>query len=472
MKTLLAILLLAVSAFAQYGGDKSNVSSIYSLTATFLEPFTGYSESCAGSSSCKNLFLTTAGTTASIVSSSGVCGGGWTDANILKLAPNATAPAVASYGTIPDVPSGSNLDITWQMCWDSSTWNHVQTELAFQRVSGGGFAFGIAAAGSGSNNWYANGATPFSGGSASTTHTFHMNRTSSTCEIQVDGGSFTTFTCDNVDSNELVLGGFSSGANLYIGHVYINSASYQAGVWPPSAFSDWAGMTGTPTAAQLLAGTHCGNANAADWAEDSLTGVTFSTSTGGTSFPTPLTVCGATYSGNTNISLEASVTTVGSSSGGWNVTYNTAYPSAQWGQEFWYTGGPAPATGFDFAAIGGTIYTLRILHVGGNDEFCLETNSNSTNVCIASAISTGTHYWLSIGVSPTGNDTLYVYTLSPLTLFGSVAGGGTPVTFTPGQLKLSFGKEGSETLTNAIQAFTTNWIVQYADGTAPALPPH
>jgi hypothetical protein len=391
-------------------------------------------ETCFSTTDCVNLWHLIQGTAPTITTAS-TCGatpsvGGFT--NAIEMTSAATNPQIQTYGTMPWVPSytsSASFDFYWWMCWDSATEEGSGTLVTLEDSSGDQlFFFGP----TGTNgSFYANGTSFATGSTNGLWHLYHVNYSAgTTCEIQADGGAFTTFPCfnqGNFNFISAILEGETGDANFYFGPVYITAPNYIIGSWPVSAFSDWAGMSGTPTATSLAAGTHCGNSSngsSSGWSQTANTGITFATSTGSTTFTNPLNACGTQYTGNTNISLEMEVSTTAGSGSAWENNYWTVYPAASIGQEFWFTGGPTQNTvGLDFFGIvdaDGTVNNVQLLGVSGSNQLNFENDALGTSNAIAVNLVAGTHYWMSFGVSSTGLDTLYLYNQSTGSLLGSI----------------------------------------------------
>ena len=432
-------------------------------------------ESCFSTTDCVNVWTLVQGTAPTITTAS-TCG--TTPAipqaftNAIEMTTAATAPQIWSYGTMPYVPaysSSASFDVYWWMCWDSATVQSNATLLQLQSAIGS-VLLNFNPQGT-NGTFYTNGTAFATGSTNGLWHLYHVNyNAGTTCEIQADGGAFTTFPCFNQGNYDMIsvfLSGETADANFYFGPIYVTAPGYLGGSWPVSAFSDWNGVTGTPTASLLQAGTHCGNGGISSaWTESSLVGITFSTSTGGTAFTNPLPVCGTYYSGNTNVSLEMAVATTANSAGEWSVAYHTAYPNVSRADEWWFTGGPTQnSIGLDFLAIsdsGGTINNLQLKGVSGSNQLSFENDNQGCSSLIATNLVAGTHYWTSFGVSATGADTVYLYNRTTGALIGSATSFCNAVTVS------SFtGTSGTLTFTTGTQAFVAGQDVSLSGFTTP-----
>ena len=423
-------------------------------------------ESCFSTSDCVNRWQVVQGT-APVITTASTCGTGLPVTNALELTSAATNPEIITYGTLPYITSytgSASFDLYFWLCWDSATVESGGQVLQLQDASG---EILLTVGPTGTNgSFYFNGTAFATGSTNGLWHLYHVNYAAgTTCEVQADGGAFTTFPCFN-QGNYNFLAVFLSGevgdADWYVGPLYITVPTQRGGSWPPSALSDWAGGTGTPTATSLAAGTHCGNFEGTGaWTENSISGVTFAFSTGGTTFTNPLNVCATQYRGNTNVSLEMSVPTTAGSGGYWEVEYWTVYPSVSVGQEFWFTGGPTQNTiGLDFIGLAdnsGTIINAQLYGVSGSNQLRLENDVNQctgTNGIIATNLVAGTHYWVTFGISATGNDSMSLYNRSTNALIGTVTVACSPITVS------SFtGTSGTLTFTTATQAYTSGETV-------------
>ena len=128
--------------------------------------------------------------------------------------------------------------------------------------------------------------------------------------------------------------------------------------------------------------------------------------------------------------------------------------------------------GVDFFAIGqptGVINNLQINSVSGAQELCFENDRSGTSSCIPVALSAGTQYWISFGVTPNGDDTLYLYSYPDLTLLGSVHANGSDDGFVGPDISFYIGKTGNEPIDNNMTLRYWNLLIDLTK-TAPLLP--
>ena len=451
---------------------------------TFYESWGGGSESCGfgGASSCNQFWNLASGTNATVTSCP--AGGTVPATNCLKLAHNATQTSLQSYGTMPLIPqsTGAVSTLTFSFYYTSATLQAFNTALVLQVVASGAQAYQTVSNSSGSGQWYWNDGNTAETVSTNTWHYITVVINGASSYSSLDGGTHQTFTAPAHDYDEIILNSDTNSSDFYYGPITITT-TYDGG-WPPSSISDWAGGSGTPTATNLAAGTHCGNGV---WGESGST-LTFTfDNTTSIPFPGNHSACGTSYGGNTGVSLKAAWTPT-SSSDSWGIGINTTYSNLYWGV-YWRTnvsdftnltftdqGGSSGSVGSDSTAwhicgststtqcIGATPYTYLLI--------CNENGAGTTIGC--AQITNATWYWITGENLSTGADYLNVYNVNQTTgavgsLVASFGPAGNPDN-APGAMQVRLGDVGGEAPGASMSSWYENLIITYADGSFPVLP--
>lgn len=268
---------------------------------------------------CKNIWHVAAGTTISFVTASAAgCGTpNWTQAhaqNVLKLTATAIAPAITLTGSIPEIPIGSTINLSFGLCIASgnSSWPALHTLVGLKNLSTE-FLTG-AIAGSYSSPTFSIFGTNQGEGSSTPNATLsqnawhqvllHVDPTAANCSISLDGTLVGTFTCtvtNNADT--ITINGPSSAGPMYVGNVTLDSPSYQ-GYAPPTMFCDGTGQgsAGAATVANLNAG--CAPSPSSGLWTINTAGVSWSTTPGASSMAYPQTAAGKQHLGNTGVWLS------------------------------------------------------------------------------------------------------------------------------------------------------------------------
>ena len=479
----------AISARAQCGPGSG---------LTFNENWTTGSDPyvSGGASTAKQTWSLASGSGQSLLSS-GLPGSGWNNTSILKMPPVSGGVVLTSLGTMPYVSNSSlSYDLYWEMYISSHTFASGDPLIELNYNGAGTNAFVLYTQSSGTTGYYINGATAFTASQA-TYHCWHLHQVSgSTCELQIDGGTYTTFTCAIADFNQISVGGHSgaTGETVYIGNVQLVVSGVTVSPWPPSALFDAGGGTngGTPTATTLLSSIHGSNEGTSNLTP-SISGSGSDTLTYSTSHPCPtfashVTVGGTAYTGNSGLTLDHHIPS--GVSPGLIVEYpmGTSYANVAVGFCFgtFYTG---TSTTFDAAGV------TNIMVVNICDSTSTTTCSGSSGltnhlICLESLyegadqgclqISNNTLYWLSFellsGTTPITGDYMYVYNLNSNGTVGSLVGS---ITQAASQGWASWanndafacGTLGSAAPTATVDSVCGNVIFQYADEAFPVLPP-
>jgi hypothetical protein len=402
---------------------------------------------------------------------------GWSG-NALELPSESTAITLETAGSFPEIPGGSGFTLTLTVelsAYPSSYTTLIKLRQYYSGATsdGGNTEVGI--------NAYTGGFEASSNGTtcsaaAGSTHTLVITETGTTgSKFTIDGTQCgATWTDPGYAVGAVLIGGGTS-YNTYIQTITINGSTITGG-WPPNVLMDWDAESGnTVNATNLAAGTHCGNAPSA-WTSSTLTGVSFSFITDGQAFASPLSVCGTSYSNNTNTTLEMSVTTTSGSGGYWDLEFYTAYANASVGFYFKFNAaGTFNTIGLDIGTLmssSGNQYGLQIQsNSGGTSWYVCGENyeGGGTAQCISSSLSQNTWYWVTFGIASSGTNYFWVYNVNG-TLIQKVAFAGTFEATVPGTIDLYLGKTGAETMPNSANVYYSGVITEYADAAMPLLP--
>lgn len=443
-----------------------------------------------GPSACQQTWIVNAGTGQTVTAAPGT---GFNCANVLKLPFAATGLDVEAYGTIPYIPQSTGpatYDLNFEYYYDSTNVTAFRNFLVVQFVGAGTPALTMQQNSNASGQVFLN-----TGGalalSVSTRHLIHIHVQGASSFAQIDGGGTTAFTAPAADAMMIKLLGDTTGANLYFGNIYISAASQPGGAWPPNAFMDFTGGTNntTVTAALLNGGTHCGNGGASygNWsyaAGASTDTVVFDT--GNTqNFPKPLTVCTASFNGNSGVSVHHNVPAAAAPAAIATYTFATTYTAVSFGM-YWKVNTTLASVNFtdqgrvaSSVGNGGTFW-----HICGSADgatctggcagacttllFCPERRDGVTIGC--NQITNNTWYWLTFNFT-SGTDTIDLFDVTGNHLLATyaLANGGNPAT--GGNVLLQLGGVGSEIPGIQQDSYYSNVIVDTATAQFPLLPP-
>ncbi len=438
--------------------------------------------------------IQTGGTGQSIVTApSGMPSG---NALKMQIAATGTPTILETAGSFPLIPTSTAMDINFTLdvtsssiaAYDNETFLCVGDPFIGTGCNGSLETAALVFTYDGSNfSIYANASTTSNNVNLTlnTHHTVHLHIAGASSYVSVDGGASSTFAAFSVPVNVVEFGldgGNQDVATYYIGSDFAITASGMNGSWPPSELMDWAGQSGTPTANSIVAGTHCGNAPAANIAT-STGNAPFTFTAGGQAFLSSLSLCGASYPGTSNVILHMAIPSSTTGVGGFEtISYNTAYSSSSVGFYFrWNTNTGANLQFSDMAQLGnGDSNTPVNLQLNGQEgdgkeHLLLETDwvtgtGGASNTYIAYGLASSTWYWATFDINASTTDKASLYDTSG-NLLGT-SNFNTPMDgFTPGQLIFEIGKTGNENEPVPGYIDYSNVIVDYADAVFPLLPP-
>ena len=214
---------------------------------SFSESFGNGSILCwaSGPSTCTQTWAVASGSGQSIATCP--TGGTVPATNCLKLTPGA-ATELDSYGTMPYIPqsSGAASVLTFSYYYTSTTVTAYHQNLILQYVGAANNAYNTLTSSSGSGQIYWNDGNTAETVAINTWHTVVVSLNGASSYSSLDGGTHQTFTAPAYDYYEIRLLNDGNSANVYFGPITITST--YGGGWPPSAYADWAGGSGTATA--------------------------------------------------------------------------------------------------------------------------------------------------------------------------------------------------------------------------------
>lgn len=417
----LAFLLLVVAgnALAQYTPPANT---------GFLETFGNYATHpvlCPDGSTtgCVQPWSVTQGSAASVsIVNSSTCGTGAPDTKAVKLSAAATAVAIKAEGTIPYVKQSTGQGTVWTLyfCYDSTTVPAFAGLFTLKNDAGGnGLNSYWSSSGSGQIYWDGNTAVA-DGVNAWHKVVITQANGAGASSVAIDGTTLSTFTMAATDWNNLILTGNTTGqANVYWDSTTLTGFT---GGFPPTEFADWAGQSGTVTAANMAAGIHCGQNQSGNYTTSG-SAVTFSyVATSGNAFSNPISVCGASYTNNSNVAMRATWNATATSTT-ISRTINTTYGQGSTGTGItWTIGSISAFTQIDFYSIS-THFWYQLCGssdgatcgVGGSNTtvlFCAEQSNPAQHTCSnLGAVTTG-KLWITGVNTSTGSDTIKAYNWS------------------------------------------------------------
>jgi hypothetical protein len=281
--------------------------------------------------------------------------------------------------------------------------------------------------------------------------------------------------------------GGGNGYNTFIQTITLNGTTV-TGQWPPSFYVNFNGQYGNSvTASTLQSGTPCNfnaqNANATgDWVVSTLTGISYSYVQGGQPFPSNLSACGGSYSGNVNVALDMNVTTTSGAEGYWGNTFYTSYPNLACGLYIRInpTGTLGASGNIDSLLLGASSDEYNSQYYTGsgtNFVIHLENQQGGGSAPATSTITTNIYYWQTFDVTGSGGTNyLWLFNVNSsgqvTSLLSQLTEAGTHEAFGGGTFLFRIGKLGSGTISNAADVIYSNVIVSAAmTAGGPLMPP-
>jgi hypothetical protein len=455
------------------GGPGQSYATGTAFQEVFGNQTNGGAQACwsggtGSAAQCNQLWVVSAGSGQTITTAPS--GYGFTSTNVLELPSGSTALSMDTYGTMPTVPPNTGFTVTAVMgvsAFDSSSVALVEF------IDGSGHM--EAWFGERSTGYYFNNQDQCAASAASAV-TLKIVSNGSTMSFYINGTQCGSSISDPGYMIREVLVAGGTDFNLYVQSIIVNGTTV-TGSWPPSSFSDWASQSGTVTASGLAAGTHSGNQSStasSAWGQASTTGVSFSfVSTTTPSIPS-WTVGGASYSGNTGVAYQMSVTTTAGSAGFWSESFlGSVYSNVSITLDFEFS---ANFDDCDFAGLGGgshgIINNLQLKNFSGSEELIAESDNTGTSSTIAVPLSTNTWYRVTWQIGPTGTDNIDLYSISGTsqTLLGSAT---FPTDYTysgSGVIYFQLGKTGDETQSESGTIDYANVGIAYANAPFPLVP--
>jgi hypothetical protein len=457
---------------ASYGGQVGSTGLTVAtppLITIFEERFNGGSYACTpgGSTACLQPWDYMVGSSGATVVSAP--SSGWSYPTVLKLAKATTPIQLYTAGSTGTTSGTQKQDLYVEFYYDNAAMEQGGRLELTSEGAGSSTAYGFATAGNG-YCWVGK-STQLVACAANQRHLLHVHLDSGTNNSydQIDGGSIYPFTAAGYNWSWVKLYGARS-ANLYFGSI-VSKSTTSTCLGGPSLIWDGTGANGTYANAKMDSATFGGNDTGAGWSQYSVTNLSFSFTSAGSSFSTPVNVCGESHAGNSGNAVLMTLPQAASSAGTLRYAMTTLFGRTSVGFAFSYTS-TGLNNGVDFFAIGqptGIIDNLQINNMGGVQELCFENDRLGTSSCIPVALTAGTQYWLTFGVTPNGDDTLYLYSYPDLTLLGSVHANGSDYGLVGPDISFYIGKTGNEPIDNNMTVKYWNLLIDLTK-TAPLLP--
>ena len=310
----------------------------------------------------------------------------------MKLAKGTTPIQMYTAGSTATTSGTQKQDLYVEFYYDNAAMEQGGKLELTSEGAGSSVAYSFATAGNG-NCWMGK-STQITACAANQRHLLHVHLDSGTNNSydQIDGSPTYPFTATGYNWSWVKLYGARS-ANLYFGSI-VSKSTTSTCLGGPSLIWDGTGATSTYTNAKMNAATFGGNDNGTGWSQYSVVNLSFSFTSAGSSFSTPVNVCGASHAGNSGDAVLMTLPATSSSAGALSYAMTTLFGRTSVGFAFSYTS-TGLNHGVDFFAIGqptGVINNLQINSTGGVQELCFENDRLGTSSCIPLALSAGTQY--------------------------------------------------------------------------------
>jgi hypothetical protein len=436
--------------------------------ATFTESFGDSSNYCwpGGPAECTQPWAA-AGSNYSIAASPAGSQPDTACANSLLLTASATPASLQTFGTIPDIPAGTTVDLyftVYIMAAPADSDPFIQLATA----STGSMPAQIVWRNSSGTFMYAAGSTSSANTPAISLNAWHsvqlhIDAAAQNSFIALDGGTRQTFTAGPVDINSIVINGDPDGT-YFIGNMYIDSPGY--GPTGAPMLLDFSGATsGSPvTSAALNAGSHCVTRS---WMIDNnVSGLTFSNAVA-QDLHTPVIACGASYLGDTGVSVQFDMSTMQdatyffdtlSSSVSVGFFYRTTLLSTD---ESFYCNANLTGSAGDYACV----------HTHGNGsslQLYLEVNAAPELFGPPINISPNTWYWITVQYNAGGTHHMQVYEAQNWTSLGSIDAPSSHGTDLPS--RFFFGHTGSNLAPPGSYLYFSNIELDWVNAAFPLGP--
>jgi len=463
-----SVLLATLVAFS-FSALKAAAQCSTPTGVTFTESFGDSANACwpGGPLGCDQAWQVQGGTY-SIVASPDGAPADTACANSLSMAASATPARLQTYGTIPDIPAGTTLDLFFTLYVTSaprSNSNFIQLRNVTRTTNA--VLAQIVWTNSNGTFLYASGSSSSANTAAVALNSWHSVQlhidATSASSIALDGGTPQTFTANAQDMNALVIYGDTIGS-YDIGNMYINAPGY-APTGSPMLVDFAGGIPGTPiTTATLNAASHCVNV---PWtmSTSNMTDMVFSTEQTH-NLHTSVQACGNTYAGDSGMSLRYDM----SSSQVATYWYETLSPSASLGFFYYTTVLPNSETFYCNADIMGAL-DYACVHQHGNGktlQIWLEVNIAPELYGAPIPISPNSWYWITLQYNAGGTHHLRVYETQNWTLIGASDGPSNHGVDMP--LRYTFGRSGSSPGPPGTYLYFSNMELDWVAGKFPLGP--
>jgi len=409
--------------------------------ATFAESFGDGSTACwpSGPATCNQSWKIGSGTNYSISESPSGAPPQTVCTNSLQLAASATPAKLQTYGSIPNLPAGTALDLSFGI-YVTAAPKDLATFLQLRASSGSLLAQMVWRNNGSSSFLYASGSTASSNTEEITLNSWHaiqlhIDATAANSYIALDAGTQHPFTANSQSMNSILINGDVNGT-YYVSNLVLTAPGYGPSGNP--MLTDFAGgANGAPiTTAAMNSGSHCVNTG---WAVGSGASMIFS-SDQTENLHTSVQACGSLYHGDTGLSVRFDM----SSHQAATYTISTSGASASVGFFYNTTVSSKSTTYYCNARITGA-FDYACVHQHGNGktlQIFLEVYTAPELYGAAIPISPNTWYWVTLQYNAGGTHHLRVYETQNWTLIGSSDGPSSHGTDLP--IRFDFGHSGSD----------------------------
>jgi hypothetical protein len=436
-------MLLAALLMLCFCGPRTEAQCSAPDAVTFTESFGDSSSACwpGGPTGCNQPWKITQGTAYSIVESPPGAPANTACANSLQLAASTTPVKLQTYGSIPAIPAGTNLDLSFSL-YVTTAPRDFTTFLQLKSSSTGALLAQMVWRNSGGSTFvYASGST-----SSANTETIslaswhslqlHIDAVAQNSYVTLDGGAQHAFTANAQAVNAVYINGDASGTYL-ISNLQLNAPGLGPSGNPMLA--DFAGAVNSipVTAAAMNAGSHCVNTG---WTVDSGASALVFSNDRSENLHTSVQACGNLYHGDTGMSVRFDL----SSTQAATYTLSTTSSSASVGFFYNTAVSSRSTTYFCNARITGA-FDYACVHQHGNGstlQMYLEVYTSPELFGAPISISPNTWYWVTLQYNAGGTHHLRVYDTTKWSLIGSSDGPSSHGTDLP--IRFDFGHSGSD----------------------------
>ncbi len=435
--------------------------------ATFTESFGDGLSACwpGGPATCNQSWKISSGTNYSIAESPSGAPPETVCTSSLELAASATPAKLQTYGSIPNLPAGTTVDLSFSL-YVTAAPKDLATFLQLRSSSGSLLAQLVWRNSGGSTFLYASG----SAASSNTEQIFlnswhsiqlHIDATAKNSYVVLDAGTQHPFTANTQSMNSILINGDVNGG-YYISNLILAAPGYGPSGNP--MLTDFAGgINGTSiTTAAMNSGSHCVNTG---WTVGSGSSMIFS-SDRTENLHTSVQACGSLYHGDSGLSVRFDM----SSHQAATYTISTSSTSASVGFFYNTTVASKSTTFYCNARITGA-FDYACVHQHGNGktlQIFLEVYTAPELYGAPIPISPNTWYWVTLQYNAGGTHHLRVYETQNWSLIGSSDGPSSHGTDLP--IRFDFGHSGSDVAPAGTYLYFSNIELDWVTAAFPLGP--